>query len=78
MYDVLNGDATNFSHWQEVKASWTLIDKIVSTWQADKSPLYPYQVGSMCPKESFDLLEQYDTNWVWQPDLWYRERGLLK
>ena len=78
MYDVLNGDATNFSHWQEVKASWTLIDQIVSTWQADKSPLYPYQSGSMGPDESFDLLEQYDTSWVWQPDHWYRERGLLK
>jgi glucose-6-phosphate 1-dehydrogenase len=78
MYDVLNGDATNFSHWQEVKASWTLIDQIVDTWQADKSPLYPYQAGSMGPRESFDLLEKYDTSWVWQPDHWYRERGLLQ
>ncbi|MDR1605536.1 MAG: glucose-6-phosphate dehydrogenase [Streptococcaceae bacterium] len=78
MYDVLNGDATNFSHWHEVKASWTLIDKIVETWQADKVPLYYYPAGSMGPKESFDLLAQYKTSWIWQPDVWYRERGLLK
>jgi glucose-6-phosphate 1-dehydrogenase len=41
-----------------------LIDKIVSIWQADKAPLYPYQAGSMGPDESFDLLKQYDTSWV--------------
>lgn len=77
MYDVLNGDATNFSHWQEVKASWTLIDKVVETWESDKVPLHPYPVGSMGPDKSFDLLEKFDTSWVWQPDVWYRERDLL-
>lgn len=78
IYDVLNGDVTNFSRWQEVKASWTLIDKIVNTWQADKAPLHYYPAGSMGPVESFNLLKKYDTNWIWQPDVWYRERGLLK
>jgi glucose-6-phosphate 1-dehydrogenase len=78
MYDVLNGDATNFSHWHEVKASWQLIDEIVSLWQADKMPLAYYKSGTMGPVESFKLLENYGTSWVWQPDIWYRERGLLK
>jgi len=78
IYDVLNGDVANFSRWQEVKASWTLIDKIVNTWQADKAPLHYYPAGSMGPIESFNLLKKYDTNWIWQPDVWYRERDLLK
>lgn len=78
LYDVLNGDSTNFSHWHEVKASWQVIDQVVKNWNADKTPLCYYQAGSMGPAESFDLLGAYGTSWVWQPDVWYRERGLLK
>ncbi|GFH40926.1 glucose-6-phosphate dehydrogenase [Lactococcus insecticola] len=78
MYDVLNGDSTNFSHWHEVKASWTLIDEVVKAWQADKTPLSYYKAGSMGPRESFDLLEKYGTSWIWQPDVWYRDRDLLQ
>ena len=77
IYDVLNGDVTNFSRWQEVKASWELIDKIVGSWQLDKTPLQYYPAGSMGPTKSFALLEKYDTSWIWQPDIWYKERGLL-
>lgn len=77
IYDVLNGDVTNFSRWQEVKASWELIDKIVNSWQLDKTPLHYYSAGTMGPEKSFELLKQYDTDWIWQPDIWYIERGLL-
>ncbi len=77
-FDVLNGDSTNFSHWEEVKASWTLIDKVVALWQDDQVPLHTYPAGTMGPQAAFDLLESYGTKWVWTPDVWYRERGLLK
>ena len=32
IYDVLNNDSTNFSHWDEVRASWQLIDRIEKLW----------------------------------------------
>ena len=77
-FDVLNGDSTNFSHWEEVKASWTLIDQIVRVWANNQSPLHTYPAGTMGPQAIFDLLESYGTEWHWKPDDWYRERGLLK
>ena len=77
-YDVLNGDSTNFSHWEEVKASWTFIDQVVRIWQDNEVPLHTYSAGTMGPQAIFDLLESYGTDWQWKPDNWYRERGLLK
>ncbi|KXT79183.1 Glucose-6-phosphate 1-dehydrogenase [Streptococcus sp. DD13] len=77
-FDVLNGDSTNFSHWEEVKASWTFIDKVVKIWQENQVPLHTYPAGTMGPQASFDLLESFGTEWNWKPDIWYRERGLLK
>lgn len=77
-FDVLKGDSTNFSHWEEVKASWTLIDRIVALWQDNQVPLHLYPAGTMGPQAAFDLLESYSSQWIWTPDVWYRERGLLK
>ncbi|MGT2911940.1 glucose-6-phosphate dehydrogenase [Streptococcus cameli] len=77
-FDVLNGDSTNFSHWEEVKASWAFIDQVVRIWGANEVPLHTYPAGTMGPQAIFDLLESYDTEWHWKPDTWYRERGLLK
>lgn len=76
-FDVLHGDSTNFTHWEEVKASWALIDRIVALWQTNQVPLHPYPAGTMGPQAIFDLLEQAGHHWVWTPDVWYRERGLL-
>lgn len=76
-FDVLHGDSTNFTHWEEVKASWTFIDRIVSIWKDNHVPLHFYPAGSMGPQAAFDLLERYSTSWLWTPDVWYRERGLL-
>lgn len=76
-YDVLMGDSTNFSHWEEVKASWMFIDQVVRIWQENQVPLHLYPAGSMGPQAAFDLLESYGTEWRWKPDTWYRERGLL-
>lgn len=77
-FDVLNGDSTYFSHWEEVKASWTFIDPVVRVWNHNDAPLHLYPAGTMGPQAIFDLLAKYKTEWQWKPDIWYRERGLLK
>jgi glucose-6-phosphate 1-dehydrogenase len=76
--DTLNGDSTNFSHWEEVEASWKLIDVITNVWENSNQDLPTYSAGTMGPNESFELLRKHDTHWIWQPDVWYRERGLLE
>lgn len=73
--DVLNGDGTNFSHWEEAARAWELIDVIRNAWDADTSDMPTYSARSMGPKAAFDLLERDGRSWSWQPDLWYKERG---
>ncbi|KAF1297159.1 glucose-6-phosphate dehydrogenase [Enterococcus sp. JM4C] len=75
--DALNGDGTNFSHWDEVAQSWHLVDVIRSVWDKTTPDFPNYAAGTMGPKAAFDLLEQDGFQWIWEPDVWYRERGKL-
>jgi glucose-6-phosphate 1-dehydrogenase len=78
LLDALNGDSTNFSPWNVVAQSWHLVDIIRQTWDT-LTPEFPnYSAGSMGPQSAFDLLEKDGNAWIWQPDVWYRERGKLK
>lgn len=76
--DCLNGDATNFTHWDEVANSWKIVDVIRKKWDKDSDkPIPQYSAGTMGPKEAFDLLLTDGRQWVWSPDDWYRAQGLL-
>ena len=77
-YDVILGDATNFARWEEVAQSWRIVDAIRETWDNDNEEIPKYAARTMGPKEAFDLLKKENHEWVWTPDEWYRERGLLK
>ena len=76
--DCLKGDATNFTHWDEVANSWKIVDIIKETWEKGNVDFPNYPAGTMGPKCAFDLLEKDNHQWVWHPDEWYREQGLLK
>lgn len=75
--DILNGDGTNFSHWEEAALAWKLVDSIREAWDMDTKPIPKYAAGTMGPQEAFDLLKHDGREWFWQPDKWYREHGLL-
>ncbi len=75
--DCLKGDATNFTHWDEVATSWQIVDGIRDYWDNENPKLPTYPAGSMGPIESFELIEKDNRHWIWQPDEWYKERGLL-
>lgn len=77
IFDALNGDGTNFSHWDEVAQSWHIVDVIRQAWDKEVIEFPNYSAGTMGPKAAFDLLEQDGRSWVWHPDEWYRERGKL-
>lgn len=64
LLDCLNGDPTNFTHWQEVEQSWKFIDYIRETWDKNGWKLFDYEAGSMGPKESFELLERDGFEWI--------------
>ena len=63
--DCMEGDMTNFTHWEEVAASWKFVDRIRQAWDAELSVQFPnYPAGSSGPQESFDLLAQDGRCWV--------------
>ena len=63
--DCMEGDMTNFTHWEEVAASWKFVDRIRQAWDNEASVQFPnYPAGSSGPQESFDLLTQDGRCWV--------------
>ncbi|SIO16385.1 glucose-6-phosphate 1-dehydrogenase [Carnobacterium alterfunditum] len=67
IFDCLNGDATNFTHWDEVASSWRFVDAIRKVWDQDKTNLPSYPSGSMGPAESDALLAKDGFYWYWNP-----------
>lgn len=63
IYDCMLGDGTNFTHWDEVKYSWSFVDGISQAWTNNLAPLTTYESGSMGPKESDSLLATDGHNW---------------
>lgn len=78
IFDALNGDSTNFTHWDEVAQSWHIVDRIREVWDQEEPDFPNYAAGTMGPQAAFDLLTKDSFEWNWHPDEWYRERGLLK
>jgi glucose-6-phosphate 1-dehydrogenase len=64
IYDCMLGDATNFTHWDEVALSWKFVDTISEAWESTKAQNFPnYESGSMGPKESDALLAEDGFHW---------------
>ena len=70
LLDCLQGDPTNFTHWQEVEQSWRFVDNIRRAWDELPCQPYEYESGTMGPKESYELLEKDNFHWIefnWNP-----------
>ncbi|MFS0863433.1 glucose-6-phosphate dehydrogenase [Fredinandcohnia sp. 179-A 10B2 NHS] len=64
IYDCMMGDATNFTHWDEVALSWRFVDSISKVWESQIATEYPnYEAGSMGPKAADELLEKDGFHW---------------
>ncbi len=64
IYDIIKGDTTLFTRWDEVKYSWEYIDKITEAWQEIEPDFPNYTSGSKGPKAADDLLAQDDREWL--------------
>ncbi|ALV21316.1 MULTISPECIES: glucose-6-phosphate dehydrogenase [Carnobacterium] len=65
--DCLNGDSTNFTHWDEVASSWKFVDIIRQAWDNETIDFPNYPSGSMGPIESDLLLTKDGFQWHWCP-----------
>ncbi|WP_071395682.1 glucose-6-phosphate dehydrogenase [Bacillus tuaregi] len=63
LYDCMRGDATNFTHWDEVALSWSFVDNISQFWQKTPAQFPNYESGSAGPKESDVLLARDGFYW---------------
>lgn len=64
IFDCMRGDATNFTHWDEVATSWSFIDPISRTWETEIATEFPnYAAGSMGPIAADKLLEKDGYHW---------------
>jgi glucose-6-phosphate 1-dehydrogenase len=65
LYDCLRGDATNFTHWDEVALSWSYIDQISKVWEKEEIDFPNYVSGSMGPITADELLNK--DGYFWWP-----------
>jgi glucose-6-phosphate 1-dehydrogenase len=64
VHDCMLGDATNFTHWDEVGSSWSYVDAISNVWENNKETEFPnYEAGSMGPKASDRLVADEGFHW---------------
>lgn len=63
IYDILRGDSTLFSRWDEVEAAWTVADKLIQYREQKKHQFPNYDSGSMGPVRSFELLAKDGRKW---------------
>lgn len=63
IYDILRGDATLFSRWDEVEAAWTVADQIIRYREQSKVKFPNYDSGSMGPVRAFELLARDGRKW---------------
>ncbi|MBO1277968.1 glucose-6-phosphate dehydrogenase [Staphylococcus haemolyticus] len=64
LFDCLKGDATNFTHWEELKSTWKFVDVIQDEWTMNEPNFPNYESGTNGPLES-DLLLSRDGNHWW-------------
>lgn len=63
IYDILRGDSTLFSRWDEVEAAWTIADKLINYREQSKVKFPNYDAGSMGPIRAFELLAKDGRKW---------------
>lgn len=63
LLDVMAGDSTLFTRWDEVEYSWKLMDNISQAWnlQNPDCPIYP--AGTWGPSEADELMKQDGRRW---------------
>lgn len=67
LQDVMKGESTLFTRWDEVEYSWKFVDKILEFWKKEELAFPNYKPGSYGPEEAQRLLERDNRKW-WNTD----------
>jgi glucose-6-phosphate 1-dehydrogenase len=63
IFEVMKGDSTLFTRWDEVEYSWRFVDTIAEVWRNSKADFPNYQSGSWGPDAADELLRQDGRFW---------------
>ncbi len=63
IFDVVRGESTLFTRWDEVEHSWRFVDKIAEGWQDDPKMVVPYPAGSWGPSQADFLIRTDGREW---------------
>lgn len=61
--DVMKGDSTLFTRWDEVEYSWKFVDNISAAWQEEPVVFSNYEAGSWGPEAANELLARDGRKW---------------
>jgi glucose-6-phosphate 1-dehydrogenase len=61
--DVIRGDTTLFTRWDEVEFSWKYVDDITGIWRRQDAAFPNYEAGSWGPEEVHELLRRDGRQW---------------
>lgn len=64
LYDVVRGDSTLFTRWDEVEYSWKFVDQIAQWWEEDAQSIPIYASNSWGPWASAELLRKGGRDWL--------------
>ena len=63
IFEVIKGDSTLFTRWDEVEYSWRFVDTISEVWHKEAANFPNYEAGTNGPKEAAKLLEKEGHHW---------------
>jgi glucose-6-phosphate 1-dehydrogenase len=63
LFDVIRGDATLFTRWDEVEHSWRFVDRIIAS-RSKKKDFPNYLAFSWGPVEAKEMIEKDKKNWL--------------
>ena len=73
LHDVMRGDATLFTRWEELACAWVFTDRIKEQWK-NETPDFPnYEPGSWGPKAAEELLKRDGREWRISPGRGYED-----
>jgi glucose-6-phosphate 1-dehydrogenase len=63
LHDIMRGDSTLFSRWDEVEAAWIFANSIIAYREQKRFNFPNYNAGTMGPVKSFELLAKDGREW---------------
>jgi len=64
LLDVIKGDSTLFPRFDEIEATWEIVDPVIKAWEEEKVSAIPlYAPGSQGPEESNRLFDCCEGRW---------------